>query len=89
MHPKEQEIRQLVQAAPFVPFRLVTSSGERYKVPTRDHIFFPPNTDEDGIPIPESERAQSVCVFSRGVRHRFLFFDAITAIDVGTPEVAH
>ncbi len=32
------QIRELQKAVPFVPFRLVTSSGEIYPVPTADHI---------------------------------------------------
>ena len=53
MHPKEQEIREFAAAAPFVPFTLVAASGERYKVPTHDHIFFAPNVDDDGAPLPD------------------------------------
>ena len=42
MHPKEREIREVATKAPFIPFTLVTASGERYKVPTPDHIsYFP------------------------------------------------
>lgn len=51
MHPKEREIREIAAAAPFVPFTFVTTSGERYKVPTPDHISFFPDTDEDGVPM--------------------------------------
>jgi hypothetical protein len=84
MQPKEQEIRDLTAAAPFVPFTLVTSSGERYKVLTHDHIFFSPNTDEQGDPLPEEERAQNFIISGTGSRYRILFFDAITGIDVGS-----
>lgn len=31
------EIRQLLQAAPFEPFTIVTTSGRRYPVPSADH----------------------------------------------------
>jgi hypothetical protein len=86
MHPKEQEIREFAVATPFVPFTLVSSSGERYKVPTQDHIFFAPNVDDDGSPLPDEERSQMFTVFARGSRVRHLFFDIITAIDTeGTP----
>ena len=82
MHPKEKEIRDVTKT-PFVPFTLVTASGERYKVPTSDHIFFFPDTDEDGVLQVEEERAQSFMVFGKSVSYRLLFFDAITAIDLG------
>ena len=85
MHPKEREIRGIATAAPFVPFTFVTTSGERYKVPTPDHISFFPDTDEDGVPMMEDERAQWFIVYGRGVRHRLLFFDAVSAIDAGAP----
>ena len=31
------DIRQLLQAAPFEPFTIVTTSGRRYAVPSADH----------------------------------------------------
>ena len=31
------EVRQHLQAAPFEPFAIVTSSGKRYRVPSPDH----------------------------------------------------
>ena len=37
MHPKERELREIATEAPFVPFTLVTASGERYKVPAPDN----------------------------------------------------
>ena len=73
MHPKEREIREVVMKAPFVPFTLVTASGERYKVPTSDHISFFPDTDEDGVLQTEEERLRCFMVFGKGVRHRILF----------------
>jgi len=83
MHPKEREIREIATKSPFAPFTLVTASGERYKVPTPDHISFFPETDEDGALQTEEERAQRFIVFGKGVRQRLLFFDTITAIDMG------
>ena len=85
MHPKEREIREVAAAAPFVPFTFVTASGDRYKVPSPDHISFFPDTDEDGVPMTEEERAQWFIVYGQGPRHRLLFFEGITAIDVGRP----
>lgn len=35
-------IRQHLQAAPFEPFTIVTSSGRRYLVPSADHANFNP-----------------------------------------------
>jgi hypothetical protein len=84
MHPKEAEIREFATRAPFVPFTVVTASSERYKVPTPDHIFFFPDTDEDGVRQAEEERARCFMVFGKGVRYRLLFFDTITAIDLGS-----
>jgi len=83
MHPKEREIREVATTAPFAPFTLVTAGGERYKVPTPDHISFFPDTDDEGVPQAEEERAQCFMVFGKGVRYRLLFFDTITAIDLG------
>jgi hypothetical protein len=84
VHPKEKEIREVATKAPFVPFALVTASGERYKVPTPDHIFFFPDTDEDGVLQAEEKRAQCFMMFGKGSRHRILFFDAVSAIDLGS-----
>jgi hypothetical protein len=84
MHPKETEIREVATRAPFVPFTIVTARGERYKVPTPDHISFFPETDEDGVPQAEEERAQCFIVFGKGSRQRLLFFDTVTAIDLGS-----
>jgi hypothetical protein len=83
MHLKEKEIREVATKAPFIPFTLVTASGERYKVPTSDHIFFFPDTDEDGVLQTKEETAQYFIVHGKGVRHRLLFFHTITAIDLG------
>jgi hypothetical protein len=73
MHPKEREIREAAAAAPFVPFSFVIASGDRYKVPSPDHISFFPDTDEDGVPVTEEERAQSFIVYGTGAKHRLLF----------------
>ncbi len=53
------DIVHLVEAQPFTPFSIVTSSGQRYNVPTADHIGFNPKRtrvivyfDDDGhVPI--------------------------------------
>jgi hypothetical protein len=36
------DIRQFLAAAPFEPFSIVTSSGRRYSVPSRDHAGISP-----------------------------------------------
>ena len=36
------DIRQYLEAAPFEPFTIVTSSGTRYAVPTSDHAGLNP-----------------------------------------------
>jgi len=73
-----------------VSFTLVTASGDRHKVPTEDHIFFAPNVDDDGSPLPDEERSPIFTAFARGSRVRHLFFDLITAIEtegtLGTKE---
>lgn len=84
MNPKEQEIRDQSFHSPFVPFTLVTTSGERLRVITGDHIKFAPNTDEEGNLLPEGEWAQSFILYGRGSRHRIVFFDAVTHLDVNS-----
>lgn len=37
------DIRQFLMAAPFEPFSIVTSSGRRYPVPSRDHAGINPH----------------------------------------------
>jgi len=81
MHPHEQEIRAFTQATPFVPFVIITTSGARYRVPTTDHLIFAPDTDETGEPLPENERPAAFQLFSRGVHHRWIFFDTVETLD--------
>ena len=77
----EQKIRTLARATPFVPFVIVTGSGARYRVPNGDHLFFAPDTDENGLPLPEQERPAAFQVFGRGISCRWVFFSAVEAID--------
>jgi hypothetical protein len=83
MHQKETEVREVALSSPFVPFTLITASGERYKFPAADHISFFPDSDEDDVRIPDEERAQSFIICGRGSRHRLLFFIGISAVDIG------
>lgn len=85
MSPHEEEIRNQAAQTPFVPFTLVTSSGERIKVFTGDHIDFAPNTDEQGEPLPEEDWSESFIVWGHGARHRIVFFDAVNHLEVGIP----
>jgi hypothetical protein len=82
MSPHEEEIRARASQTPFIPFALVTSSGERIKVSSGDHIFFNPNTDEQGHPLPERQWSDVFIVWGNGRRHRVVFFDAITHLDM-------
>ncbi len=48
-------IRKHLEMTPFMPFRVRTSDGHEYPVPTIDHIYLPPGSawvivsDDDGI----------------------------------------
>ena len=37
------DIRQLLEARPFIPFSIVTNSGKHYRVATPDHASINPN----------------------------------------------
>ena len=41
-----QRIKDLLKAAPFVPFKIKTSDGHEYVVPTGDHAFVSPNNSQ-------------------------------------------
>jgi hypothetical protein len=41
-------LEQQLQASPFVPFTLVTNSGDRFNVKTADHADVPPIDEETG-----------------------------------------
>ena len=51
------DIRQFLEAGPFEPFSIVTSSGNRYRVPSADHANINPQEsrvvvwfdDESGV----------------------------------------
>lgn len=53
------DIRQLLDSAPFEPFTIVTSSGNRYLVPSADHAGIHPRgsrvviwfDDESGVTV--------------------------------------
>ena len=78
----EQDIRELATRSPFVPFTVVTASGERYAVKHHDFILFMPTIDEITLePLPEEERPRYFIVAGKGNRQRWVFWDSVTAID--------
>jgi hypothetical protein len=40
-----RDVRQLLEAGPFEPFVIITSSGNRYRVATADHASINPRGD--------------------------------------------
>jgi hypothetical protein len=50
-----EQIRKLLHALPFVPFKIRTSDGKEYLIPTGDHVLALPNSpsivvvDDDGL----------------------------------------
>ena len=51
------DIRKHLQIAPFLPFRVRTSDGREYLVPTIDQIYLPPSggrvviSDDQGVVV--------------------------------------
>jgi hypothetical protein len=49
------QIRRLLHAVPFVPFKIRTSDGKEYVIPTADHALASPDkpgvvvSDDDGL----------------------------------------
>jgi hypothetical protein len=84
MYPHEEEIRELATRSPFVPFTVVTSSGDRYAVKHTDFVLFLPTIDETTLePLPEDQRPRYFIVAGKGNRQRWVYWDSITAIDLG------
>jgi hypothetical protein len=48
-----QQIRKLLHAIPFVPFKIRTSDGKEYLVPTNDHALASP--DKPGVVVSDDE----------------------------------
>jgi hypothetical protein len=87
MHAHEQEIRELATRSPFVPFTVITASGERYAVRHHDFILFMPTIDETTLePLPEEERPAYFIVAGKGSRQRWVYWDSVTAIDLSAKE---
>jgi hypothetical protein len=76
-HPREAEIRELAHASPFAPFTITTSSGERYKVRTADHISLKPEPSHK-----RDKRSPYFMIWSDGTSSRWVFFDAITGVEI-------
>ena len=81
-HPRENEIRELAQASPFAPFTITTTSGERYRVHTADHLSLKPEPSRKS-----DKRAPYFMIWSDGASSRWVFFDAITGLEI-SPVVA-
>ena len=75
----EQELRDEMERG--APFTLVTSSGERVRVRSRDHIFLPPLTDDTGQPLTGADRSDLFEVWSNGRRKRLIAFSSINIIE--------
>jgi hypothetical protein len=37
-----EKVREFLRSTPFAPFKIRTSDGKEYRVPTPDHAFVPP-----------------------------------------------
>jgi len=68
------------------PYVLVLSSGERVKVRSHDHIFFPPTVNEDGKRLTDAQRADVFQVWGNGESYRWVAFAQITSIEAKAPK---
>ena len=75
----EQELRDEMERGQ--PFTLVTASGERVSVRSRDHIFLPPLTDDTGQLLDDVNRSDFFEVWSDGRRKRLIAFSTINIIE--------
>lgn len=83
MKPNEKQLREEIAANH--PFTLVTSSGERVKVRSHDHIILPPDEDEDGRSLEDNERADFFQVWGNGQRYRWVAFGSVNIIETQAP----
>jgi len=70
-----QRIKELLRAAPFVPFKVKTSDGREYLIPTTDHAFVTPN-------------GSRVHLFDDGEKQTTLSGLHIVAVEEGATSVA-
>ena len=84
MKPHEQELRN--EIAHGFPFTLVTSSGDRIRVPGHDWIFLPPLQDDQGNDLEDNERSDFFQVWGNGRSYRWVSFGSINLIEAKAPE---
>jgi hypothetical protein len=46
---RPEDIKEIRDAQPFVPFRIVFTDGRMFDIPHRDHLFIPRHTLEIGV----------------------------------------
>lgn len=80
----EQQLRD--QIATNRPFTLVTSSGERIKVRSHDHIILPPRENENGTALRDKNRSDFFQVWSNGQSYRWVAFSSINIIETKAPK---
>ena len=81
----EREIRDGI--AHGLPLTLVTQSGERVKIRSRDHVFLPPSEDENGQRLDDADRSDFFEVWSDGRSKRYLAFNSINIIEMKEPQL--
>jgi hypothetical protein len=57
-----QRIRELLRATPFIPFKIKTSDGKEYLVPTADHGAVAPEKYSKVIVFDDAERETHISV---------------------------
>ena len=83
MKPNEEKLRDEMAARH--PFTLVTTSGDRVKVHSHDHINLPPLEDENGFRLEDTQRADFFQVWGNGQRYRWVAFVAVNIIETQAP----
>jgi hypothetical protein len=76
----EQKLREELP-----PYTLVLTSGERVKVRSHDHIFFPPTENQNGRRLADRERSDFFQVWGDGRAFRWVSFATISAIETRAP----
>ena len=83
MKQHEQKLRDEINKGR--PFTLVTTSGERVKVRSHDHISLPPLEDENGNQLEDTARSDFFEVWSNGRSTRRIAFMSINIIETKAP----
>jgi hypothetical protein len=76
----EQKLREELP-----PYTLVLTSGERVKVRSSDHIFFPPTENENGRRVSDAQRSDFFQVWGDGRSFRWVSFATISTIETKAP----